>query len=239
MKVRIRFTKKDKMRFVGHLDMMRFFQKAIRRAGLDIAYSEGYNPHQILSFASPLGLGMSSDGEYFDAEFNSVYSEDVMLSKLNKEMVSGVEVLSFTKLKDDKKNNAMASLFAASYTFCFNDEYINKYICGSINELFESFYNNDKILVHKVTKTNEMDIDIKPLIIEHSIEDNKIKLLLLAGSVNTVKPVLVMDAFLKSFNNKLSAKDAFVNGEMTINRNNQYTLINDKLISLSDVGEDL
>ena len=48
------------MKFVGHLDVMRYFQKAIRRAELPIAYSEGFSPHMLLSFASPLGVGISS-----------------------------------------------------------------------------------------------------------------------------------------------------------------------------------
>ena len=52
MKVRIKFAKSGAMRFIGHLDVMRFFQKAIRRAGIDVAYSEGFSPHQIMSFAA-------------------------------------------------------------------------------------------------------------------------------------------------------------------------------------------
>ena len=46
------------------------FQKAVRRAKIDIRYSEGYSPHQIMSFAAPLGVGITSDGEYFDIEVN-------------------------------------------------------------------------------------------------------------------------------------------------------------------------
>ena len=60
MKVRIKFAKKGTMKFIGHLDIMRYFQKAIRRAGIDIAYSEGFSPHQIMSFAAPLGVGLES-----------------------------------------------------------------------------------------------------------------------------------------------------------------------------------
>ena len=69
MKTRMRFTKTGSMKFIGHLDCMRFFQKAIRRAKLDVAYSQGYSPHQLMSFASPLGVGITSDGEYLDVDF--------------------------------------------------------------------------------------------------------------------------------------------------------------------------
>ena len=70
MKLRIQFSKYGPLRFIGHLDVMRFFQKAIRRAGIDIAYSSGFSPHQIMSFASPLGLGVESRGEYLDIQVN-------------------------------------------------------------------------------------------------------------------------------------------------------------------------
>ena len=56
MKVRIKFRKQGVMKFIGHLDVMRYFQKAIRRADIDIAYTEGFSPHMILSFAAPLGV---------------------------------------------------------------------------------------------------------------------------------------------------------------------------------------
>ena len=72
MKTRMRFVKCGSMKFIGHLDCMRFFQKAIRRAKLDVAYSKGYSPHQLMSFASPLGVGLTSDGEYIDVEFYSL-----------------------------------------------------------------------------------------------------------------------------------------------------------------------
>ena len=80
MKVRIKFAKSGAMRFIGHLDVMRFFQKAIRRAGIDVAYSEGFSPHQIMSFAAPLGVGLSSNGEYLDLEVKSHNGSEDMIS---------------------------------------------------------------------------------------------------------------------------------------------------------------
>ena len=54
------------MKFIGHLDVMRFFQKVMRRADIPIAFSGGYSPHMIMSFAQPLGIGLTSDGEYLE-----------------------------------------------------------------------------------------------------------------------------------------------------------------------------
>ena len=66
MRVRIKFSKHGAVKFIGHLDTMRYFQKAIRRSEIDIAYSGGFSPHQIMSFAAPLGVGQTSNGEYMD-----------------------------------------------------------------------------------------------------------------------------------------------------------------------------
>ena len=68
MKVRIKFAKYGVMKYIGHLDIMRYFQKCMRKGNIDIAYSTGFSPHQIMSFASPLGVGVESNGEYFDIE---------------------------------------------------------------------------------------------------------------------------------------------------------------------------
>ena len=72
MKVRFKFAKYGPIRFVGHLDLMRYFEKVTRRANIDVAMTEGFSPHQILSFANPLSLGITSDAEYVDFELKSL-----------------------------------------------------------------------------------------------------------------------------------------------------------------------
>ena len=78
MKIRIKFRKYGALKFVGHLDMMRYFQKALKRAGIDMKYSEGFNPHMIMSFAAPLGVGVTSTGEYFDMELTATIPTDAV-----------------------------------------------------------------------------------------------------------------------------------------------------------------
>ena len=90
MKVRIKFSKEGYLKFIGHLDTMRYFQKALRRAGLPVAYSEGFSPHIIMSFASPLGVGVTSSGEYFDVQFTEEVSTDEIERRLNETMVEGI-----------------------------------------------------------------------------------------------------------------------------------------------------
>ena len=66
MNVRIRFSKTGALVYIGHLDVMRYFQKLLRRAEIDVAYTQGFSPHAITTFAQPLGVGIESDGEYMD-----------------------------------------------------------------------------------------------------------------------------------------------------------------------------
>ena len=60
--LRFRFAKYGAMRYLGHLDLLRYFQKAVRRADIPVAYSGGFSPHQIMSFAAPLGMGLEGLG---------------------------------------------------------------------------------------------------------------------------------------------------------------------------------
>lgn len=69
MTFRIRFAKYGVVKFIGHLDVMRYFQKVVRRSELPVKYSQGFNPHQLMTFAQPLSVGVTSDGEYFEIEF--------------------------------------------------------------------------------------------------------------------------------------------------------------------------
>ena len=122
LKIRIKFRKYGVMKFIGHLDMMRYFQKCIRRAGIDIAYSEGFSPHQIMSFAAPLGVGITSDGEYLDIEVGSSLSSGQSVRNLNEVMAEGVEIVSFKRLGDTDKK-AMAIVAAADYELSVKEGY--------------------------------------------------------------------------------------------------------------------
>ena len=85
------------MKFIGHLDIMRYFQKAIRRAEIPIRFTEGFSPHMVMSFASPLGVGLTSDGEYMDIEVNETISSKEAVRRLNQVMVEGMQVLSYRR----------------------------------------------------------------------------------------------------------------------------------------------
>lgn len=99
MKARIKFRKYGALRFIGHLDVMRFFQKVMRRAEIPIAFTGGYSPHMIMSFASPLGIGLTSDGEYFDIELTEAIDSKTAVKRMNEVSIEGIEIISFRKFR--------------------------------------------------------------------------------------------------------------------------------------------
>ena len=115
MKARIKFRKYGALRFIGHLDVMRFFQKVMRRAEIPIAFTGGYSPHMIMSFASPLGIGLTSDGEYFDIELTEAIDSKTAVKRMNEVSIEGIEIISFRKIPDDKKQTGMTILAGADY----------------------------------------------------------------------------------------------------------------------------
>ncbi len=162
MKIRIKFRKQGAMKFIGHLDIMRYFQKVMRRADVDICYSGGFSPHQIMSFAAPLGVGLLSNGEYLDIEVNSAYSSAEMVRRMNAVMSEGMEAISFRRL-DDSAKSAMSLVAAADYVLAFRPgkepEDLEAFFAA-----LERFYAQPQIPVTKKTKSGEKEMDLKPLI---------------------------------------------------------------------------
>ena len=199
MKVRIKFKKYGVMKFIGHLDIMRYFQKAMRRADIDIAYSEGFSPHQIMSFAAPLGVGIISQGEYLDIEVHSSKSSSESLDALNATMVEGVEVVSFKQL-DDHAKTAMAIVAAADYNMYYKDGYEVPLTVDELHVKRKEFYElPTEILITKKTKKSEKIMDLKQLVYDFQVKEQDGKpyfyLKVCTGSTDNVKPELVLEAF--------------------------------------------
>lgn len=193
MKVRIKFSKYGALRFIGHLDVMRYFQKAVRRAEIDIAYSEGFSPHQIMSFASPLSVGHTSSGEYFDIEVNSFTSEEDIQKRLQDVMAEGIDILK-VRLLPEKEGNAMASVAAADYLLTFSEHLV---LPENWKEGLTGFYARETIPAVKKTKKGEREINLKEGIYRLEIRENGVYMLLDAGSGSNLKPGFVMEVFFE------------------------------------------
>lgn len=183
MKVRVKFSKQGNMKFIGHLDVMRYFQKAIRRAGIDIAYTEGLSPHMIMSFASPLGVGLTSDAEYLDIELRTPVFPQKAIDALNRVGVDGIEVTGFYQIPDGKANKAMTLVAAADYVVQFREGHDPETLLRKSGEsafpnagsmpvwpglaaAVSDFYARRQIPVWKETKKSAKEVDIRPMIYE-------------------------------------------------------------------------
>lgn len=215
MKVKMRFTKTGTMKFIGHLDCMRFFQKAMRRAKMDIAYSQGYSPHQLMSFASPLGVGVTSDGEYMDAVFHSLPDMELeeLTAYLNNYMTEEIFVTGIEILPDTFKNS-MSLLCAADYMVVEKE---GDFFPENYTEKWEDYICQPEIIAEKKTKKSVKDVDLKPHILQWAFslekfenktkqaygvihcpyEGNALYLQLTSGSEVTIKPELVMESFFR------------------------------------------
>ena len=205
MKLRIKFKKYGPVRFIGHLDVMRFFQKANRRAELDVAYTGGFSPHQIMSFAAPLGVGLTSNGEYMDLEVHSLTSCEDVKTRLNAASVPGIEITS-VKILPDKAGNAMASVAAAGYTV--------------------TFLKKDEILITKETKKGSREINLKEGIYElKAVDGNSLYLLVDASSAGNIKPIQVVEALFAENGAPLPENALMVNREETYLRSDAGELL--------------
>ncbi len=153
------------MRYVGHLDLMRFFQKALRRADIPLAFSQGYHPHPLMSFAAPLSVGVTSCGEYMDIVTEDRILTDKAITAINEQMADGVSVLAISELPE-KGPSAMAAVEAASYYVYFKAFHRgakpSDYDWGLHIRRF--YYDASAIPVVKKTKKGEREVDLKPLI---------------------------------------------------------------------------
>ena len=198
MKVRIKFSKQGALRFIGHLDVMRYFQKLNRRAGLDMTYTKGFSPHQEMSFAAPLGLGLTSEGEYADMEFESLPGTSADLVRLmNSVSVPELKVVDAVLLPDDAKN-AMSLLAGADYVLSFREGYEPQDPESFFRDLY-AYLSQETIPVTKKTKTGTQDVDLKRQIRKYRRENgNRLFFQVDSGSKSNLKPEFIMECFMNA-----------------------------------------
>ena len=196
MKARIKFRKYGVMKFIGHLDVMRFFQKVMRRADIPIAFTGGFSPHMIMSFANPLGVGVTSDGEYFDIELTEEIDMQAAVARMNETVVEGIEIVNMVPISDDKKQTGMSIVAAADYLSSLkNGEFPEDW-----KKKAEGFMSQPSISIIKKTKKSEKEVDIKPMIYRFEVRDDSVYMLVATGSVENLKPELVMQALCNFLN---------------------------------------
>jgi len=92
-RLRIRFCRGEEVKFISHLDIMRLWQRAFNRAGISLAYSEGFNPHPRLSLAAPLALSVTSEAELLDVVLSEPSSPPYFTAAVSQQLPAGIEIL--------------------------------------------------------------------------------------------------------------------------------------------------
>ena len=209
--IRVKFLKGEQVKYISHLDLMRTVIRVIRRAHIPVAYSQGFNPHQEISFGAPLPLGVTSEAEYVDIKMAEDLEPEVLVETFNKNAPDGIKMLSGVILSPGTKS-AMALVTHSEYILSLvlpkKSNLINE-----LNEKFKEFMELEDITVVKYNKKTKIEkkLNVRPLIIQCKFEEIKEKeaillgndlesaiifrCLLKSGNTDNVKPELVVGAF--------------------------------------------
>ena len=168
-KIRIKYSKLGRMRFIGHLDLLRAFERAFRRTDLSIAYSEGFNPRLKLSWGPPLSLGIESECELVDAIFERWTKPEDVKTKLNEVLPEGLKIIDANLINPAAPSivesmNQSEFLIEISFKQFPSGEVPEKDIMNKIAE----FTTSSSILVVRERTKGNKTIDLKKMV--HSIK---------------------------------------------------------------------
>lgn len=163
---RIHYRRGEEVRFLSHLDMLRMFERAIRRAGLPVLFTEGFNPHPKLSFGPSLATGLTSDAEYLDLAFYVGEKVIDIAEKLAPQLPRGVEIIEIKYL--DKKapslaacaNRAEFEFHLQSNTIAFDD-----------NDRLATILSHKELNIERKKKKRSQTINVRPYIDDLEVTD--------------------------------------------------------------------
>lgn len=167
MRMIARFRKGESLKYISHLDVQRTLQRALRRACIPVAYSNGFNPHIQLSFATALGTGIISEAEWFDTELSSQISPTDFLQKLQKTLPEDLMVLEAFYAPIDF---GTLSSHTRSAEYSVSVEWDMEIDFDIFQEKLERML-SDKIIVQKRTKGGIRPVDIRPQILNVSVKE--------------------------------------------------------------------
>lgn len=224
MMIRIKFTKEGTMKFIGHLDLIRNFQRVFKKAEFPIAFSEGFNPHPIMSIGAPLSVGITSEAEYLDAKVTEDIDINHQIDNLNEHTPEGINIVNIIMLPE-KAKSAMALIDAAKYKIDIKNVSIN-------DDMINNLMSKDEIIIQKKNKKNVIkDIDIKPGILNMAMSsENTLLLLVATGSRMNIKPQIVLESLCKVNNMEYNKFDYRIHREEIYYSSNNKFLPLDKIL---------
>lgn len=189
----IKYSRGEEVKYISHLDFVKFIQRAVRRSGLPMLYSGGFNPHPQMAVALPLSVGVTSDCELMRIGLDGDFSENEVSERLNSVLTNGFKVLKVKNMKDSKID--FSPINRAVYLCRCEAEEKTDF---DVSE----FLANATIKVMKKSKSGIKEADIRPHI--HSLELVGVKddiitfsMLLDAGNNYNLKPDTVIEAMQK------------------------------------------
>ena len=186
MRAMIRFGKQPRLRFISHLNLQRFFQRALNRTGLPIAFSQGFNPHPLLSFGSALALGWTSEYEIIDVKLAVPMGRKRTEEAMRAALPVDLPVLE-VRLVDDKHPAPMAMVCASDYEV----ELSGANAEATINAI-DAFLAKDSVMAMRKTKSGEKEVDIRPWAFEIVRTEAGFNARLKATEKDTLKPDLLI-----------------------------------------------
>ena len=226
MKYRVKFTKHGVIKYIGHLDLLRYFQKAFRRTDVETIYSKGFSPHMLMSFASPLGVGMEGYGEYFDVELGEHETPESVKEQLNATMAEGIEVIDVVALPDNF-GNAMASVAASDYELEFHKEN------PLTPELIDKYNKTEVVPFVKNLKSGDVTINVKDFVFDlYLLKDNVLFAKVDSSSMNNLRPSALLQAILSLEGKNLEDYPFHIVRKELYRRNKR-----DELVPLGDIND--
>ena len=186
MRALIRFGKQPRLRFISHLDLQRFFQRAVNRTGLPIAWSQGFNPHPVMSFGSALALGWTSEYEVIDIKLAAPMGRGRVEAAVRAALPEDLPVLE-VRMIDDKHPAPMALVRMSDYRITLNGG-------EAVLSQVDAFLNRDSVMAVRKTKSGEREVDIRPLCVELRKTDDGLFCRLMLTEKDTLKPNLLLRA---------------------------------------------
>lgn len=160
---RIRFSRRGSLRFLSHLDQINLIRRIFRRAGLPLAYSEGFHPQMKISFGPAISVGYESEAEYADMEMNREidYKEIVKsIAAASPEGFSPVEIKKIPPFLPSLES----SMNVASYRIRFPEEILKQIGSDAVNKKISEFLSAKSVPVEKIKKGAKEVIDARPLV---------------------------------------------------------------------------
>ncbi|MBE3591634.1 MAG: DUF2344 domain-containing protein [Thermoanaerobacter sp.] len=159
-RLRNKYTKDERVKFISHLDLLRVFQRALRRANIKVAFSKGFNPHPKISFGPALVVGATTEGDYMDIDVEEDISPEEFRKKMNKVLPPGIEIVESYEVE---LNDALSTkIKGAEYILQVN---VKKSIKDIQNKI-EEFMKRDIIEIEKESKSGRKMVNIRPYVLE-------------------------------------------------------------------------